>query len=257
MAYSGSERDEILYPLSLVIESFHKASLIHDDIEDDADYRYQVETAHKKYGIPQAINAGDYLIGKGYRVLSGLPVSDELLARGLKQVSESHIKLTQGQGADILYHSGDSQAGLDEILRIFKNKTGEAIKVSLLLGAILGEADESELQILKAFSDLFGIAYQIRDDLNEFREQNENEKIADFPFLIALLNGRTSEHTYEHVDEFRMHVTAYGLDKKAEKMLDGFVLNCYAELDKLQNAKLRLSLYGVLGKIFKSAAANE
>jgi len=257
MAYSGSERDEILFPLSLIIESFHKASLIHDDIEDDADYRYQVETAHKKYGIPQAINAGDYLIGKGYRVLSDLPVSGELLARGLKQVSESHIKLTQGQGEDILFHSGDAQAGMDEILRIFKNKTGEAIKVSLLLGAILGEADESELQILKAFSGLFGIAYQIRDDLHEFREQNENEKTADFPFLIALLNGRTSAETYNHVDEFRRQVTACGLDKEAERLLDDFVLKCYAELDKLRNAKLRLSLYGVLGKIFKPAAAND
>lgn len=257
MAYSGLERDEILFPLSLIIESFHKASLIHDDIEDDADYRYQVETAHKKYGIPQAINAGDYLIGKGYRVLSELPVSGATLAQGLKQVSESHIKLTQGQGADILFHSGDSQAGLDEILRIFKNKTGEAIKVSLLLGAILGEADELELQILKEFSDLFGIAYQIRDDLNEYREQNKNEKTADFPFLIALLNGRTSVHTLNHVDEFRRQVSAYGLDKEAERLLDDFVLKCYGELDKLQNAKLRLSLYGVLGKIFKSLAANE
>ncbi len=257
IAYSGSEREEILFPLSLIIESFHKASLIHDDIEDDADFRYQLQTAHKKYGISQAINAGDYLIGKGYHVLSELPVSEALLTPGLKQVSESHIKLTQGQGADILFHSGDSKAGMDEILKIFKNKTGEAIKVSLLLGAILGEADESELQILKDFSDLFGIAYQIRDDLNEFGEQNENEKTADFPFLIALLNGQTSAHTYNHVDEFRMQVTTYGLDKKAERLLDGFVLNCYAHLDKLQNAKLRLSLYGVLGKIFNPVAANE
>ena len=126
-----------------------------------------------------------------------------------------------------------------------------------MLGAILGEADESELQILKAFSGLFGIAYQIRDDLHEFREQNENEKTADFPFLIALLNGRTSAETYNHVDEFRRQVTACGLDKEAERLLDDFVLKCYAELDKLRNAKLRLSLYGVLGKIFKPAAAND
>ena len=257
MAYSGSDSDEILYPLSLIIESFHKASLIHDDIEDNADYRYQEETAHKKYGIPQAINAGDYLIGKGYRVLSELPISGAILAQSLKQVSESHLKLTQGQGADILFHAGDSQVGMDEVLRIFENKTGEAIKVSLLLGAILGEADESELRILKEFSGLFGISYQIRDDLNEFREQNKNEKTADFPFLIALLNGRTLEQTYNHVDEFRRQVITNGLDKEAERILDNFVLKCYAELDKLQNAKLRLSLYGVLGKIFKPVAANE
>jgi len=255
-AYSSSINDEILYPLCLIIECFHKASLIHDDIEDDADFRYEIETAHKKYGIPQAINAGDYLIGKGYRLLSELPVKGELLALGLKQVSDSHIKLTQGQGADILFNSGENKPDVDEILQIFKNKTGEAIKVALLLGAILGETTDSELQILNKFSDLMGISYQIRDDLNEFREQNTTEKIADFPFLIVLLNGQFSEQDINGVDAFRKVVLENELDKKAQKTLDKYVLQCYAELDKLQNAKLRLSLYGILGKIFKPLAEN-
>ncbi len=256
-AYSGSEKDEIILPLSLIIESFHKASLIHDDIEDDADFRYEVETAHKKYGIPQAINAGDYLIGKGYHVLSGLPVKGELLARCLKEVSESHIKLTQGQGADILFTAGDIKPDVKETLQIFKNKTGEAIKVSLLLGALLGEANDSELNILRDFSELLGIAYQIRDDLNEFEENNEQEKIADFPFLIAMLNGHSSKLVFNDVMEFRTLVSERGLIDKAGDMLDSFVLKCYTQLDKLQNAKLRLSLYGVVGKIFKPVVADE
>lgn len=257
MAYSDSIKDEILHRLFLIIECFHKASLIHDDIEDNADYRYEVETAHKKYGIPQAINAGDYLIGKGYRVLSELPVRGDLIAKGLQQISGSHIKLTQGQGADILFNSGHNKPGVNETLQIFKNKTGEAIKVSLLLGAILGEAEDSELLILKEFSDLFGISYQIRDDLNEFKEENQHEKTADFPFLIALLNGQTSEQAFKNVGQLRKLVVENKLDKKAEHILNDYVLKCYTELDKLQNAKLRLSLYGVLGKIFKPMVAHE
>jgi geranylgeranyl pyrophosphate synthase len=256
-AYSNLVSDEILYQLSLIIECFHKASLVHDDIEDDADFRYESETAHKKYGLAQAINAGDYLIGKGYRLLSELPVNGSIMAKGLKQVSESHLKLTQGQGADILFNAGHNKPGIDETLQIFKQKTGEAIKVALLLGAILGEADDSELQILEQFSDLFGISYQIRDDLNEFKECNSNEKIADFPFLIAMLNGSTSQKSFNDVVEFRKQVVAYKLDKKADEILSDYVRKCYAELDKLQNAKLRLSLYGVLGKIFKPLASDE
>jgi len=53
MAYSKSVDDNILYPLSLIIECFHKASLIHDDVEDEANYRYDIITAHKKYGTAQ------------------------------------------------------------------------------------------------------------------------------------------------------------------------------------------------------------
>ncbi|WP_346859374.1 polyprenyl synthetase family protein [uncultured Draconibacterium sp.] len=256
-AYSNTEKDEILYPLSLIIECFHKASLIHDDIEDNADLRYNTETAHKKYGIPQAINAGDYLIGKGYKLLSELPVKGNLMVKGLQQISESHVKLTQGQGADIQFHSGRNKPNINETLQIFKHKTGEAIKVALLLGAILGEAEESELQILKHFSDLFGISYQIRDDLNEFREENQNEKIADFPFLTAMLNGQATEETFRSVSNFRKQILTHNLHTQAEAILDKHVQQCYAELDKLKNAKLRLSLYGILGKIFKPIGTNE
>jgi geranylgeranyl pyrophosphate synthase len=255
-AYSPLAKDEILNPLLLIIECFHKASLIHDDIEDEADLRYETETAHKKYGIAQAINAGDYLIGKGYRIFSELPISGDLMAKALRRISESHLKLTQGQGADILFNSGKNKPDITETLQIFKNKTGEAIKVALLLGAILGEASDSEVQILDTFSDLFGISYQIRDDLNEFTEQNKNEKIADFPFLIALLNGQFSKQTASDVKEFRSQIIENKLDKKAEIMLNDFVSDCYAELDKLQNAKLRLSLYALLGKIFKPLIAH-
>lgn len=255
-AYSNLVNDEILYPLSLIIECFHKASLIHDDIEDDADFRYNLETAHKKYGIPLAINAGDYLIGKGYGILSELPISGEQMARALKQVSDSHLKLTQGQGADIHFNTGKFKYNREATLQIFKNKTGEAIKVALLLGAILGEANESEIQVLDKFSDLFGISYQIRDDLDEFKEKNRHEKVADFPFFVALLNGQTTEQIFTDVKRFRKQVIENGIDKKVELILDDFVKQCYTELDKLQNKKLRLSLYGVLGKIFKPMVAN-
>ena len=253
-AYAREANDSILYPLSLIIESFHKASLIHDDIEDDSDFRYDTETVHKKYGIPQAINAGDFLIGKGYRLLSELPVDGKLIAKALQRVSQSHLCLTSGQGADILLNSGKTSPNLDETLKIFQQKTGEAIKVALLLGAILGGAGDDELRILEKFSDLFGISYQIRDDLNEFAEENKEEKIADFPFLKALLKSESV--SAENISDFRQMVNEKALDKKAAEILSSYVKDCYTELDRLQNGRLRLSLYSVVGKIFKPVSAN-
>ena len=122
-SYTDHVKDEILHPLSLIIECFHKASLIHDDIEDDADFRYDVPTAHKKYGIPLAINTGDYLIGKGYKLISELPVEGIKIAKVLQQVSQSHLKLTQGQGADILLYSTDAKPEVESTLQVFKQKT--------------------------------------------------------------------------------------------------------------------------------------
>ncbi len=254
-SYAKKIDPEVQQSLSLVIECFHKASLIHDDIEDNTDFRYESETAHKKYGIPQAINAGDYLIGKGYQLLSTLPVEGKTIARALKSVSLSHLQLTRGQGSDILFNSGKSILGVSETLQMFQMKTGEAIKVALVLGAVVGEAPESEIRILEKFSDYFGISYQIRDDLNEFKEELNTEKIEDYPFLVALLNEQDSAPVLEVVD-FRRRIKELQLDIKAQNILDEHVGHCYAELDKLENSRLRLSLYGVVGKIFKPLAAN-
>jgi geranylgeranyl pyrophosphate synthase len=257
IAYSKNEDDTILSSLAMIIECFHKASLIHDDIQDGADLRYNTETAHKKYGIPVAINIGDYLIGKGYEILANLPVDGLLIAATLKKVALSHVKLTQGQGADILQNSQKNSADVAKTIQTFRLKTGEAIKVAILLGAVLGSAGQNEIKILEQFSDLFGIAYQIRDDINEFEEENEAEKIEDFPFLTALLNERFSEkkkeipeNIYSDLAEFRKQILKEKLLSKAKNILGEYVSDCYIELDKLENEKLRLSLYGVLGKVF-------
>lgn len=254
-AYAQQPDPEVQNSLSLIIECFHKASLIHDDIEDDADYRYETETAHKKYGLPQAINAGDYLIGKGYQLLSELPVDGKIIARALRSVSQSHLSLTKGQGADIAFNSGKKIPGLEQTLKMFQMKTGEAIKVALVLGAVLGEADNSEIRTLEKFADYFGAAYQMRDDLNEFREERSDEKIEDYPFLVALLHSKSAENIGK-INLFRKRIVDEQLDKTAQNILDEYVGHCYAELDKLSNSRLRLSLYGVLGKIFKPLAAN-
>ncbi len=264
LAYSTSKTDELLKPLTLIIECFHKASLIHDDIEDNANQRYNTLTAHEKYGVPQAINAGDFLIGKGYELLSDLDISNEIMKNCLRFIARSHIQLTRGQGVDILFNDGKIQLLPDEMIGVFKNKTGEAIKVALLLGAIVGGAKKQEQEIMEQFADFMGIAYQIRDDLNEYTEQHSAEKTGDYPFLLALLNKHfadqekdTPANLFEQVAEFRKLIDKTELVEVAKEYLQQYIDNCYAELDKLENSKLRLSLYGVMGKIFKSETTNE
>src|SRR5512133_743384 len=77
-AFSIQPDMEVLEHLAMSVECFHKASLVHDDIEDNDGSRYGKDTLHKKYGIPVAINLGDLLIGEGYRLLSDCNQSPEL-----------------------------------------------------------------------------------------------------------------------------------------------------------------------------------
>ena len=258
-SYAAKTQEEIQTALAIIVECFHKASLIHDDIEDDDDFRYEQQTLHKTHGVPVAINIGDYLIGKGYHLLANLPVKSKMMAESLRVVSSSHLNLATGQGADLLLENQLHSLTVDQMLKIFTQKTGEAVKVALLLGAINGGAPAEELKRLETFSDWFGIAYQIRDDLNEFREDSHHGHVHHFPFLLALLNehlaesensNRLSEVTAMNFNQLKQVVIDEQIDRHADAFLKLYVDKCYQELDQLQNLKLKLSLYGVMGKIF-------
>jgi geranylgeranyl pyrophosphate synthase len=153
-----------------------------------------------------------------------------------------------------------AQKSVGDILKIFEQKTGEAVKVALLTGAIAGNAPKTELQVLAEFAEYFGIAYQIRDDLNELRETNELKHAFDFPFLLSLLNQNINGHSptfsevikNENFDVLLQSFDTHKTEIAAGKYLDEYIQKCYRQLDKLQNRKLRLSLYGVMGKVFKS-----
>ena len=65
---------------ALAVECFHKASLVHDDIEDGDELRDGVETLFVRETLPVALNVGDYLLGLGYRILSRLELGSALVA---------------------------------------------------------------------------------------------------------------------------------------------------------------------------------
>src|SRR5439155_26896829 len=90
---------------AMSIETFHKASLVHDDIEDDDAFRYGEETIHKKYGTPTAINVGDYLIGMGYRLVSreAKGLGPDVVADILDGLADAHLRLSEGQGAELIW----------------------------------------------------------------------------------------------------------------------------------------------------------
>ena len=103
------------------------------------------------------------------------------------------------------------------------------------------------------------MAYQIKDDLDEFREANEHTHPADYPLLLSLLYQHSEGISHENIrhlylENNRIKLDALihekGIDQKAEQLCCEFTGKAYRELDKLGNLKMKLSLYTVLGKIF-------
>src|SRR5262249_31652768 len=133
---------------ALAIEAFHKASLVHDDIEDDDTFRYGRETLHRQYGVSVAINVGDYLIGLGYRLgpRERKELGADCAADILNRLSEAHLKLSEGQGAELLWRDAQDK-GLTALdaLKIYALKTAPAFEAALYAGLRLaGPAEKYE-----------------------------------------------------------------------------------------------------------------
>jgi hypothetical protein len=130
-----TELPDFLEPVLLAIECFHKASLIHDDIEDADELRYGEPTLHVKIGQAAAINAGDFLLGEGYRLLSRAEFTAEQRVAMLAEAARAHRELTLGQSME--FTSAAPSRDLEACLAIARLKTVPAFRVALLLGAVL------------------------------------------------------------------------------------------------------------------------
>lgn len=248
-SYTTDADEFVADTLALAIECFHKASLAHDDIEDSDDFRYLKKTLHKREGVAVAINVGDLLVGKGYQLLSGLSADPVRLSQIFLTVASAHVDSSLGQGSDLLQSRDMSIISVEAQLNVFRLKTGSAIRASLLPGAIAGGATSEELDRIAAFADSFGIAYQIRDDLQEYQQQKDGTLCpTDFPFLLSLLKEHAPDFSADNLAEQMIH---FNIEKEADVYLDGYIQKTYQCIDAISCLKLRLGLHIVMGNFFK------
>jgi geranylgeranyl pyrophosphate synthase len=162
-AAGKTETPEWVKRAAVAVECFHKASLVHDDIQDDDAFRYGKQTVHALHGVPMAINVGDLLLGEGYRLLSAGD-RPELVAIA----AAAHVSLCKGQGMELAWSRSPQELTLAFVLEIFRRKTVPAFEVALDFGACCAGAGERLRGILHHFSTALGIAYQLQDDAEDY-----------------------------------------------------------------------------------------
>lgn len=167
---------------ALSIETFHKASLVHDDIEDDDAFRYGQPAVHRTFGLPTAINVGDYLIGLGYRLLSrtdGDDVDPRARVDVLDSLAAAHTRLAEGQGAELLWRdSTDRRLTPLDALKVYALKTSPAFEAALYSGIRLAGDAAEYLEPIRKFSRNLGVAFQILNDIGDFCGDDSNKRIA-------------------------------------------------------------------------------
>ena len=259
---------EDLKKVAVAIECFHKASLIHDDIEDEDAERYGEKTLHEEYGVAVALNAGDLLIGEGYRLIADTTVSAEQRAAMLQVAAEGQRHLCRGQGAELIWKRNPEPLKSVEVIDIFRQKTAPAFEVALQLGCIYADLEKYQdvSEVLGQYSENLGIAYQIRDDLSDLGVEGETNDLAGLrpTLLLAVAHEKAKDGRKEQLAQVWRRQMPEGIslqeieewydDLKAVKRAEDLQLT-YKELairslTDLENSNLKGLLRRVIGKIF-------
>lgn len=228
------------YPLAALVgaslEMLHSYSLIHDDLPamDNDDLRRGLPTCHKRFDEATAILAGDGLLTNAFELLtsaeiSANPVISCELVRLLAQRAGAFTGMIAGQMLDLYAETAPQDNDSETlIMRIEEMKTGALIAYACEAGAILGNADAKQRQVLLKYSRKIGQAFQIADD------------ILDIEGDVALM-GKALQKDADHGKV--TFVSLYGLDKAkaiARQLID--------------EAKTALDIFGAKAETLKALA---
>jgi geranylgeranyl pyrophosphate synthase len=217
------------------VEIFHKASLIHDDIEDDDPFRYGLPTLHRQYGIPAAVNTGDYLLGLGYQKIAVLrnEIPADIVAEMLAVLSEAHLRLSEGQGAELFLKEQRQTPPPADVMKIYVLKTAPAFQAAIELGILCAASFggigkdfyERMKEPLARFARHAGTAYQIKNDINDWFPDDENKQVAgndavqNRPTLLRALAKIPLDEDGVSAQEIYKRIRSSGAFDKARQLI--------------------------------------
>lgn len=164
--YKNNWKD--ILPMAVAMEMIHTYSLIHDDLPamDNDDLRRGMPTNHKKYGEAIAILAGDTLLNEAMSLMMNFALKNgENALKAAIEIAEASGPegMIGGQVVDII--SEGKKISKDVLNYMHLKKTGELIRASVVVGAILAGANEDDKNKLNEFGQKLGLVFQIKDDI--------------------------------------------------------------------------------------------
>jgi geranylgeranyl pyrophosphate synthase len=161
----GGAYEAVVEP-AVIIEMFHNFTLIHDDIEDDSQFRRGEPALHVTYGVPMALNCGDALYTLLWRDLLGLKLRPSKLVALQKVYADAFKRVVDGQGVELSWiRGGRFDVSEKEYLDMIGGKTAALMGLSCEVGAFMGGAGKRQRKALRDYGEGLGSAFQIQDDV--------------------------------------------------------------------------------------------
>ena len=181
--------NEKIIPLMSMLELMHTTSLIHDDVVDGSDKRRGVKTINKTSGNDSAVKSGDFLLAKAMEKLKnyrGTGINEEL--------ADISAEMCRGELNQLLLRNNINEQNEYNYYLCIKRKTAGLIAGSCYCGALAAGMPKEDALALKYFGERFGMAFQIRDDIQDYTSEESTGKnggqdikngILTLPVLLA------------------------------------------------------------------------
>ena len=178
-AKMGDYNSDIILPLAASVEMIHLATLVHDDIIDDADTRRGIDSIQHKFGKDSAVYTGDFIFTKAYRLLAGnYDLEENRIIDGMEKVCLGEVFQNENKF--------NKEMSVRRYLRIISGKTAAMFGLAMYAGAYESNLGKFKSKIIGYSGYYAGMAFQIIDDCMDYthslEKMGKNTK-------VDLLNG--------------------------------------------------------------------
>ena len=161
-------KDDSVLGAAVAVELLHTESIIHDDVIDEEKVRRAKIPFHMKYGYSASLLSADFVFAM---ILAIAARYDD--RRVAEEVSNAAMQMSEGEYSELTIDPQIYRLTWDEYIRITTEKTASLFETSAKLGALIAGGDEEEVQALADYGRCIGIAYQLKDDLLDWRSKDK------------------------------------------------------------------------------------
>ena len=161
------EIDDNTFAAACAIEFLHTESVIHDDIIDNETLRRQKDPFHIKYGYNTSVLTGDFVLGLILNIASRINNP-----RVTKNLATTAMMMSEGEVIESRLETSEDVT-FDDYLKVIEYKTATAFETASRLGGIISGGTDVEIESLADYGKNIGIAYQIRDDLHDWKNEDK------------------------------------------------------------------------------------
>lgn len=161
-------KDDSVLGAAVAVELLHTESIIHDDVIDEEKVRRSKMPFHVKYGYSASLLSADFVFAM---ILAIAARYDD--RRVAEEVSNAALQMAEGEYSELTIDPQIYKLTWDEYIRIITEKTASLFETSAKLGALIAGGDEKEVEALADYGRCIGIAYQLKDDLLDWRSQDK------------------------------------------------------------------------------------